>query len=245
MGVTAGAHRYWTHRSYKAKLPLRIFFAGGYYGSGMFKLRRWIKLHRMHHKYSDTDADPHNINRGFWFAHIGWFLLPKHPEFMKKLKEIDMYDINADSVVTFGDKHFVILTILLTFILPTLVPVYLWKESWYWAIISQCFIRYIFLIHNQCLVNSFAHLYGYKPYDRSIKPVDSKLVQILSTGEGWHNFHHVFPWDYRAGEVAKIDFNFTMYAIDQFKKIGWAYDCKTASTELILKVAKGRGDNSY
>lgn len=69
-----------------------------------FKLRHWVKVHRMHHKYTDTDADPHNINRGFWFAHMGWYLLPKHPEVLKRLKEIDMSDINADPVVSFGDK---------------------------------------------------------------------------------------------------------------------------------------------
>ncbi|XP_043484111.1 acyl-CoA desaturase-like [Leptopilina heterotoma] len=93
-GISGGAHRYWSHRSYKAKfITSKNIFS-------YLLLWQW-HVHRMHHKYSDTDADPHNINRGFWFAHIGWFLLPKHPEFMKKLNEIDMSDINADSVVTF------------------------------------------------------------------------------------------------------------------------------------------------
>ncbi|XP_051154965.1 acyl-CoA Delta-9 desaturase-like [Leptopilina boulardi] len=244
-GVAAGAHRYWTHRSFKAKLPFQIILAAGYYSTGMFQLRRWIKLHRIHHKYTDTDSDPHNINRGFWFAHIGWFLLPKHPEFLKKLKEIDMSDINADPVVNFGDKHFVILTILLTFILPTVVPVFLWNETWYLAIISQCFMRYNFVINAISSVNSVAHMFGYKPYDRTIQPRDSKLAQLLTQGEGWHNFHHTFPWDYRGGEVSKIDFNFSLYLIKKFEQIGWVYDCKIANNELIRSVMDKRGDDSY
>ncbi|XP_051154964.1 acyl-CoA Delta-9 desaturase-like [Leptopilina boulardi] len=244
-GITIGAHRFWTHRAYKAKLPLKILLAGGYYGSGMFRLRQWIKLHRIHHKYTDTDADPHNIKRGFWFAHIGWFLLPKHPEFTKRLKEIDMSDINADPVVNFGDKYFLIVTIMMTFIFPTLVPVMLWNETWYCAIMSQCFMRYMIVLNATCSVNSVAHMFGSKPYDRTIRSTDTKFVQIFTLGEGWHNFHHVFPWDYRAGEIAKIDFNFGLYVINQFKKIGWAYDCKVASNELIRKVAEKRGDGNY
>ncbi|XP_051154967.1 acyl-CoA Delta-9 desaturase-like isoform X2 [Leptopilina boulardi] len=219
--------------------------AGGYYSAGHFKLRHWIKLHRTHHKYTDTDGDPHNVNRGFWFSHIGWYLLPKHSECLKRLKEIDMSDINADPIVTFGDRHFLIITIFMAFILPTIVPVFLWNETWYWAIISQCFIRYIAVVNASSSVNSYAHMFGSKPYDRTIKATDSKFVQIFTFGEGWHNFHHVFPWDHRAGEMAKIDFNGSLYLINQFKKIGWAYDCKTVSNEMIRKIAERRGDGNY
>ncbi|XP_043484110.1 acyl-CoA Delta(11) desaturase-like [Leptopilina heterotoma] len=243
-GQLAGAHRLWSHRSYKAKLPLRIILACAYYGAGHFKLRHWVKVHRLHHKYTDTDADPHNINRGFWFAHMGWYLLPKHPEVLKRLKEIDMSDINADPVVNFGDKHFVIVTLLMAFILPTLVPVFFWNESWYWAIITQCFIRYEAVVHAISSINSFSHMFGYKPYDRKIKATNNLIVQFIVNGEGWHNFHHVFPWDYRTGEIAYIDYNVVLHFINLFKKIGWAYDCKQASDELIRKVTEKRSDKS-
>lgn len=58
----------------------------------------------MHHKYSETDADPHNSNRGFFFAHVGWLMMRKHPEVLKKGRNMDFSDIYADPVVQFGEK---------------------------------------------------------------------------------------------------------------------------------------------
>ena len=68
LGVTAGAHRLWSHKSYKAKLPLRIFLMILQTVAGQNCLYIWCRDHRVHHKYSETDADPHNTNRGFFFA---------------------------------------------------------------------------------------------------------------------------------------------------------------------------------
>lgn len=64
----------------------------------------WVRDHRVHHKYSETDADPHNSNRGFFFAHVGWLMLHKHPEVLKKGRAIDMSDVLADPVIQFHQK---------------------------------------------------------------------------------------------------------------------------------------------
>lgn len=74
LGITAGAHRLWAHRSYKAKLPLRILLT--VFNTIAFQdcAIHWARDHRVHHKYSETDADPHNATRGFFFSHIGWLL---------------------------------------------------------------------------------------------------------------------------------------------------------------------------
>lgn len=61
----------------------------------------WARDHRVHHKYSETDADPHNATRGFFFAHIGWLLVRKHPDVIEKGKKLDMSDLKADKVVMF------------------------------------------------------------------------------------------------------------------------------------------------
>lgn len=65
----------------------------------------WIRDHRQHHKYSDTDADPHNSSRGFFFCHVGWLMMKKHPEVFRKGKDIDMSDINQDPIVMFQKKY--------------------------------------------------------------------------------------------------------------------------------------------
>ena len=61
----------------------------------------WARDHRAHHKYSESDADPHNVNRGFFFAHIGWLLVRKHPDVIKKGKGLDLKDLYADPVVVY------------------------------------------------------------------------------------------------------------------------------------------------
>ncbi|GBP32239.1 Acyl-CoA Delta(11) desaturase [Eumeta japonica] len=72
LGITAGAHRLWTHRSYKAKLPLRLILLVLNSLACQNSIIDWVRKHRLHHKYSDTDADPHNASRGFFFSHVGW-----------------------------------------------------------------------------------------------------------------------------------------------------------------------------
>jgi len=64
----------------------------------------WVRDHRLHHKYSDTDADPHNAQNGFFFSHVGWLLTKKHPQVIEKGKGIDMSDLDADPVVMFQKR---------------------------------------------------------------------------------------------------------------------------------------------
>lgn len=103
-GVTGGAHRLWTHKAYKAKLPLRIILMLCFTLSGQNTLYDWVRDHRVHHKFSETDADPHNANRGFFFAHVGWLMMNKHPEVLRKGKTMDMSDILSDPVIQFHQK---------------------------------------------------------------------------------------------------------------------------------------------
>ncbi|CAO1431787.1 unnamed protein product [Diamesa tonsa] len=245
IGVTAGAHRLWSHRSYKAKLPLRLILITLFTIAGQNTLYDWVRDHRVHHKYSETDADPHNSNRGFFFAHVGWLMLNKHPEVIKKGRAIDMSDVLNDPVIKFHQKFFIPLKVMLCFIIPTLVPVYFWGESWYLAFISEAVLRYLFGLNFTWLVNSAAHMWGYRSFDKRINPAENITVAILSMGEGWHNYHHVFPWDYKAAELGNYKLNITTFWIDMFAKIGWAYDLKEPSKELVRKVIEKHGDGSH
>ena len=58
----------------------------------------WARDHRVHHKYSETEADPHNAKRGFFFAHVGWLLVRKHPDVKEKGKAIEINDLYCDPV---------------------------------------------------------------------------------------------------------------------------------------------------
>lgn len=104
LGVTAGAHRLWAHRTYKAKMQLQIILI--IFNSIAFQNTaiHWVRDHRLHHKHSDTDADPHNANRGFFYSHMGWLLVKKNEEVRKCGKRIDLSDIRNNPVLKFQKR---------------------------------------------------------------------------------------------------------------------------------------------
>lgn len=234
-GVTAGVHRLWCHRSYKATKSFRYFLALCYSIAGQNTIYDWVRDHRVHHKFSDTDADPHNIKRGFWFSHVGWLMQTKHPDVIKYGEKISMKDVEDDPVVQWHQKYFIPLKLFLCFIIPTVLPIYLWNETIFMAIMSQPILRYCFTLNSTWSVNSFAHLYGNKPYNQNICPVENPFIAFFAIGEGWHNYHHVFPWDYKAAESPLYKLNFTTFLLDMAARFNFVYDRKQASTELVYK----------
>ncbi|KFM62060.1 Stearoyl-CoA desaturase 5, partial [Stegodyphus mimosarum] len=228
LGVTAGAHRLWSHRSYKARLPLRIFLAFVYTIAFENDIYEWARDHRVHHKYSETDADPHNAKRGFFFAHIGWLLCRKHPDVIKRGKAIDLSDLMADPVVRFHRKHYLKLVLLCCFVMPTLIPMYCWGETFLNSFLIATLFRLCFTLNQTWLVNSAAHMWGTQPYDITINPRQNALTVLGAVGEGFHNYHHTFPYDYATSEYG-VKYNLTTAFINTMAFLGLAYDRKTAS----------------
>ena len=103
--------------------------------------------------------------------------------------------------------------------------------------------RYCVSLHITWLVNSAAHLWGYKPYDECIGARQNKYVSFGSMGEGWHNYHHTFPWDYATSEYG-YRLNLSKVFIDGMAFLGQAYDLKQASQETILARRQRTGDLS-
>nr|CAI5820447.1 unnamed protein product [Callosobruchus analis] len=207
-------------------------------------IHEWVRDHRVHHKFTDTDADPHNSNRGFFFSHIGWLMVKKHPMVISKGKTVDMSDIEADPVVQFQKRHYILMVTLLTFMIPAHIPWYFWGENW-WVSWYVTIARYTLSLNFTWLVNSAAHIWGTKPYDNNINPTENKFVAVAAFGEGWHNFHHVFPWDYKAAELGNYRMNFSTAFLDFMAYIGQAYDLKTVSEAMVRKRVKRTGDGSW
>ncbi|XP_050685261.1 acyl-CoA Delta-9 desaturase-like isoform X1 [Leptidea sinapis] len=242
-GITAGAHRLWTHRSYKVKTPLKILLLIFYATAGQNKLYHWVRDHRLHHKKSETSADPHDVSRGFFFSHVGWLMMKKHPDVLSEGSKIDMSDISGDPLLNIFDRNFNLLKLLFCFLLPAVLPVLLFGETWTISILAVL-VRYLLTLNFTWSVNSFAHLYGFKPYDRKIMPAENFAVSLVAMGEGWHNYHHTFPWDYKASELPYF-FNVSTLFLDAAAYIGQAYDMKQASPELIKATAEKNGDSSW
>ncbi|XP_042315711.1 stearoyl-CoA desaturase [Sceloporus undulatus] len=244
LGITAGAHRLWSHRSYKATLPLRIFLA--IINSMAFQndIYEWARDHRAHHKFSETDADPHNASRGFFFSHIGWLLVRKHPDVIEKGKKLDLSDLKSDKVVMFQRRYYKASVVIMCFLIPSFVPWYYWGESFYNSFLIAAILRYTVILNATWLVNSAAHMYGNRPYDKHINPRENHFVVFGALGEGFHNYHHTFPFDYSTSEFG-ARWNFTTGFIDFMRYLGLASDCKKVSKEIILSRKIRTGDGSH
>lgn len=182
-GITAGAHRLFAHKSYKANAQLRILLIFMHTLSLQRSIYTWVRDHRLHHKYTDTNADPHNSRRGFFFAHIGWLLVKPHPDVIKFNKFIDKSDLKADPYVMFQHRNHN-LCVVLTVLISTLTPWFLVGESLEVSFFFTFILRYAYSLHRTWLVNSAAHFYGTKPYDVNISSNENKLVSFYAVGEG-------------------------------------------------------------
>ncbi|XP_046884719.1 stearoyl-CoA desaturase b [Hypomesus transpacificus] len=244
LGITAGAHRLWSHRSYKASFPLKVFL--GLANSMAFQndIFEWARDHRVHHKYSETDADPHNALRGFFFSHIGWLLVRKHPDVIEKGKKLELTDLKADKVVMFQRQYYKLSVVLLCFLMPMLVPWYFWGESLLVAYFVPAILRYTLVLNATWLVNSAAHMWGNRPYDQGINPSENRFVAFSAIGEGFHNYHHTFPFDYGTSEFG-FKLNLTTAFIDLMCCLGLARDCKKVSKDMAKARAERTGDGSH
>ena len=104
-------------------------------------------------------------------------------------------------------------------------------------------MRYVIVLNITWTVNSIAHMWGNRPYDKHIKPAENMVITVGAMGEGFHNYHHTFPHDYRTSEF-KLKLNLTTAFIDFFAWIGWAYDRKSVSKEAIRNKMMRSGDQS-
>ena len=198
----------------------------------------WSRDHRIHHKFTETNADPYDSTKGFFFSHIGWLMCKKHPDVIKAGEKLDCSDLMADPVVYYQNKYYMQSVVLLCFVMPTIVPLYFWSESLWNAFFVAVILRYVLGLNSAWLVNSAAHKWGNRPYDINIAPTDNLAVSALALGEGYHNFHHAFPFDYSTSEWGwKV--NLTTFVLDCFAKVGVVYD-RRFSTKAMIEHRKSR-----
>ena len=176
--------------------------------------------------------DPHNALRGFFFAHVGWLLTRKHPDIFIKGRNLNISDLIEDPVIRFQRKYYPLLYITFCFLLPTLLCHYLIGHTWFDSLIVGSFGRYIVSLHCTWFVNSAAHMWGDRPYKKGSEPRENTWVSIATWGEGFHNFHHVFPYDYAVSETGyKLDP--MRWFIDLMAQVGHVWGRKRASPYVI------------
>ncbi|ODV97449.1 hypothetical protein PACTADRAFT_49160, partial [Pachysolen tannophilus NRRL Y-2460] len=228
ISITAGYHRLWSHRAYQARLPLKITFA--LFGAGAVEgsIKWWGHSHRIHHRYTDTARDPYDARRGFWYSHIGWMLTKPNPRYRARA---DISDLTDDWIVRVQHRHYLLIMIFMSLIFPTLIAGLCWGD--YLGGFIYAGIIKIFVIQQATFcVNSLAHWIGAQPFDDRRTPRDHFLTALVTFGEGYHNFHHEFPTDYR-NALKWYQYDPTKVIIYLSSKIGLSYNLKTFSQNAI------------
>jgi len=195
VGIGSGYHRLWSHRTYEAHPALKWFLAvfGGM--ALQNSIITWSARHRVHHRdVDDNDKDPYSIGRGFWFAHIGWMLKDY------RSGEVDyavVKDLENDPVCALQHRWYGTLAWSTNLLLPLLLG---WMTGDVWGMLLLAgVLRLVVSHHVTFFINSLAHIWGSRPYTDENSARDNHLLALITYGEGYHNYHHLFQNDYRCG----------------------------------------------
>ena len=189
--ISAGYHRLFSHRAFKASWPVRFLLLA--FGSASFEnsALKWASDHRIHHHHvDDLQKDPYAIGKGFWYAHWTWVMEER------ALPLQGVADLERDPLLRWQHKHhFLIGAVAAT--IPLWIGLAL-GDFWGFAIVAVL-LRIVLTHHTTFLINSAAHLFGTRPYSEASSARDNWVLAPFTYGEGYHNFHHTWQWDYRNG----------------------------------------------
>ncbi|MDH5668245.1 MAG: fatty acid desaturase [Nitrospira sp.] len=217
MGITVGYHRLVAHQSFDCPdwVKRLALIAGGW--ALQNSALTWGADHIRHHARTDTDEDPYNATRGFWYSHCGWlFYYTPH--------RVSKYEIRLRRD-----------------------PVVLWQHRYYWPIVASGLIlpfclgfwwhgtflggisgllmgglfRMFMVLNSTFTINSLCHMVGAQPYGTQDSSRDSWLISFVSFGEGYHNYHHTYARDYRNG-LQWYNFDPSKWIIYTLSLFGWA-----------------------
>lgn len=227
LAITGGYHRLFSHMTYRAHWSVRLFYLLFGAASVQNSALKWSADHRRHHQFTDQDDDPYNIKKGFFWAHMGWVFVKENPVNYDRVP-----DLASDPLVKFQHRFYVPLAILIGWVMPTCIA-FAWGDP-IGAFFLAGWVRLIVQWHSTFSVNSFAHFIGRQPYSEADTSRDSFVTALITMGEGYHNYHHAFPWDYRNG-VARHHFDPTKWVVHGLSKVGLTWNLKRVSQQEIMK----------
>lgn len=228
LSITVGYHRLYAHKAFTInpilEWPIIFFGAANFQGS----ILEWASDHRKHHRYIDTDQDPYSIKKGFWFAHIGWlFKLDPSTRDFKNVK-----DLMQRKGIVLQHRFYNWIATFSSFILPAAIG-YLWNDFWGGLLIAGAF-RIVCNHHFTFSINSICHTFGKATYSDHMSAKDHWFTALFTYGEGFHNFHHQFPNDYRNG-IRFYHYDPSKWLIRFFSMLGLAQNLKRVPDTKILK----------
>ena len=216
LSITLGYHRLFSHLSFKAKWPVKLFTL--LFGAAAFENSAldWSEDHRDHHKYVDRDNDPYDISKGFFYAHMGWLIFKLRPP----KNHDNVKDLLKDPLVMWQHRHVQKIAFMMSFILPSIIGwIYGGPITALGAFLIPGVARVVIVQHSTFFINSICHMFGKRPYSTRMTARDSAIIAFLTFGEGYHNYHHTFQHDYRNG-VKPWQYDPTKWSIWLLSKFG-------------------------
>jgi len=217
IGVTMTYHRLLSHRAFE--VPKWLEYTLAVFGtlSAQGPILLWIAEHRLHHRYSDHDDDPHDSRKGFWFAHMTHLFRHKEFEDREELWMKYVPEFASQPFYRFLNKY----SILIALTLP--IGLYIWGGLPY--LLWGGFVRVALMLHITWFVNSATHLWGYRNYKTDDNSRNIWWVAMLAAGEGWHNNHH-YEMQSAAHGHKWWEFDFTWLLIRGLEMLGLAKNVK-------------------
>jgi stearoyl-CoA desaturase (Delta-9 desaturase) len=246
LGVTVGFHRQFAHRSFKAAPALRV--ALGILGSmaAQGNLIYWVATHRRHHQYSEGEGDPHSPYvhngkllgrlRGLWHSHLGWMLDSQMTNTVKFTKDL----LRDPAIRKVNDLY--MLWVVLGLLIPAALGGLL-TLSWTGALTGFLWggmVRMFLAHHAMWTSGSTAHIIGTRPFPTRDMSTNNPILALPNLGEAWHNNHHAFPSSALFG-LSWWQVDIGGYFIKGFEKLGWAWDVRRPSAEMIAAKKSGLG----
>jgi stearoyl-CoA desaturase (Delta-9 desaturase) len=178
-GITAGYHRYFSHRSYRLGRVAQFALAFLAQTSAQKGALWWAAHHRYHHRHSDEDTDIHSPARqGFWWSHAGWVLSNDYDDYDPKT----IADFGRYPELRWLDRYHWVPTVVYAAAILAIGGV----DAFMWGYVAST----VFLYHATFTINSLAHVWGTRRFETSDLSRNNFLLALLTLGEGWHNNHH-------------------------------------------------------
>jgi stearoyl-CoA desaturase (delta-9 desaturase) len=213
--VTAGYHRYFSHRAYKTSRWFQFVLAFMAETTAQKGVLWWAAHHRDHHKYSDQPNDVHSPRqKGLWFAHVGWILCTK----FGATKEDRIKDFAQYPELRWLNKHYYVPTAIYAIALFLIGgwPLLVWGY----------FVSTVMLWHGTFTINSLSHVFGSVRYESNDDSKNNLLLALITCGEGWHNNHHYYQSTANQGFFWwEVDASY--YALKVMSWVGLVWDLRT------------------
>lgn len=216
--VTAGYHRYFSHKSYSTSRVFQFVLAFLAETAAQQGVIWWANHHRLHHRYSDTENDVHSPRHtGFWHSHLGWIFTERYVS--RKYEMTKDWERFPELVLL--DKHY--------YMPPLLLGVAVFLLAGWQGLFVGFVLSTVLVFHCTFFINSLTHIFGRQRYETEDDSRNNWLLALITLGEGWHNNHHYAPCSASQGHKW-WEIDITYYVLKILESFGIIWNLRTATS---------------